>query len=59
MTRKSDRKAALRELTEAREALAEASPAEFDAANARVLEAEKAVPFAAVRGWDFVHPSDR
>lgn len=58
MSKKQDRRAALDRLTKAREALANASPENYEAANRAVIEAEEAVPFGRVRGWDYVDPND-
>ena len=52
----NDKKAALDRLTHAREALATASPDEHEDLNRAVVEAEKAVPFGRVRGWNFTAP---
>lgn len=43
-------------LDEAREHLANASPAEYEAANTAVIEAENTVRFGRVRGWNYTDP---
>lgn len=54
---KTDKRAAIERLTKAREALANATPAEHEAANRKVVEAEKDVPLGRMRGWDYTDPN--
>lgn len=63
---RNDRKAALQRLTEARRRLEEVqanknpepwiAEVEYEQANAAVVEAEKAVRFAGMRGWKYEVP---
>lgn len=57
MPRNNDKKAALDRLTRAREALADASPDEHEDLNREVVEAEKAVRFGRMRGWNYPDPN--
>jgi hypothetical protein len=50
---KPDKKAALKRLTKAREALAKSDPKDFEKRNREVIEAERGVRFGRVRGWDY------